>query len=177
MRRMVEKIIAQYGTDMRLTSGTETKTVRAFFRAVNAKSWQSMESEATLLGEISRGQYAYIGPVGAQVREGDTLTLGDKTYLFRRAELITTGNQPVSPVGAVRGEGCERYLGISILELVLRRLPGSKVHGGRGLPRAEVPQITKPVAAVHIEKVDRANMTVTVEVNIICPAAHGRHRL
>ena len=84
MRRMVEKIIAQYGTDMRLTSGTETKTVRAFFRAVNAKSWQSMESEATLLGEISRGQYAYIGPVGAQVREGDTLTLGDKTYLFRR---------------------------------------------------------------------------------------------
>ena len=49
MRRMVEKIIAQYGTDMRLTSGTETKTVRAFFRAVNAKSWQSMESEATLL--------------------------------------------------------------------------------------------------------------------------------
>ena len=95
MRRMVEKIIAQYGTDMRLTSGTETKTVRAFFRAVNAKSWQSMESEATLLGEISRGQYAYIGPVGAQVREGDTLTLGDKTYLFRRAELYYYRNQPV----------------------------------------------------------------------------------
>ena len=89
MRRMVEKIIAQYGTDMRLTSGTETKTVRAFFRAVNAKS------EATLLGEISRGQYAYIGPVGAQVREGDTLTLGDKTYLFRRAELYYYRNQPV----------------------------------------------------------------------------------
>ena len=95
MRRMVEKIIAQYGTDMRLASGTETKTVRAFFRAVNAKSWQSMESEATLLGEISRGQYAYIGPVGAQVQEGDTLTLGDKTYLFRRAELYYYHNQPV----------------------------------------------------------------------------------
>ena len=59
------------------------------------KSWQSMESEATLLGEISRGQYAYIGPVGAQVREGDTLTLGDKTYLFRRAELYYYRNQPV----------------------------------------------------------------------------------
>ena len=68
MRRMVEKIIAQYGTDMRLTSGTETKTVRAFFRAVNAKSWQSMESEATLLGEISRGQYAYIGVIGSRAK-------------------------------------------------------------------------------------------------------------
>ena len=95
MRRMVEKIIGQYGTDMRLTSGTETKTVRAFFRAVNAKSWQSMESEATLLGEISRGQYAYIVPVGAQVREWDTLTLCDKKYLFRRAELYYYRNQPV----------------------------------------------------------------------------------
>ncbi|HBJ17340.1 MAG TPA: hypothetical protein DDY90_07950 [Clostridiales bacterium] len=95
MRGMVERIISQYGTDMTLTSGTETKTVRAFFRAVNAKSWQSMESEATLLGEISRGQYAYIGPVDARVREGDTLNLGDKTYLFRRAELYYYRNQPV----------------------------------------------------------------------------------
>lgn len=95
MRRMVERILSQYGTDMTLTSGGETKTVRAFFRAVNAKSWQSMESEATLLGEISRGQYAYIGPVGAQVQEGDMLTLGDKTYLFRRAELYYYRNQPV----------------------------------------------------------------------------------
>ena len=171
MRRMVEKIIAQYGTDMRLTSGTETKTVRAFFRAVNAKSWQSMESEATLLGEISRGQYAYIGPVGAQVREGDTLTLGDKTYLFRRALLLP--QSAGLPVGAVRGEGCERYLGISILELVLRRLREAKFTADVAFPGQKFPQITKPVAAVHIEKVDRANMTVTVEVNIICPAAMG----
>ena len=95
MRGMVERIISQYGTDMTLVSGGEKKTVRAFFRAVNAKSWQSMESEATLLGEISRGQYAYIGPVDARVREGDTLNLGDKTYLFRRAELYYYRNQPV----------------------------------------------------------------------------------
>ena len=31
----------------------------------------------------------------AQVQEGDTLTLGDKTYLFRRAELYYYRNQPV----------------------------------------------------------------------------------
>ena len=31
----------------------------------------------------------------AQVQEGDTLTLGDKTYLFRRAELYYYHNQPV----------------------------------------------------------------------------------
>lgn len=95
MRSMVEKVMAQYGTDMTVTGAGGTKTVRGFFRAVNSKSWQSMESEATLLGEISRGQYAYIGPVGVTVKEGDTLALGEKTYLFRRVEPYYYGNQPV----------------------------------------------------------------------------------
>lgn len=95
MRRMVEKLLAQYGTDMTVTGSGETKTVRGFFRAVNSKSWQSMESEATLLGEISRGQYAYIGPMSAGICEGDTLALGEKTYLFRRVEPYYYGNEPV----------------------------------------------------------------------------------
>ena len=83
----VEAILAKYGTKLTIISDSGEKTVRGFFRAVNSKSWQSMESEATLLGEISRGQYAYIGPAGAQVQEGDTLRLGEKEYLFRRVEL------------------------------------------------------------------------------------------
>ena len=95
MQAVVEKILSRYGTDMVLTSGEESKTVRAFFRAVNSKSWQSMESEATLLGEISRGQYVYMGPVDAAVKEGETLILGDRSYLFRRTELYYYGNQAV----------------------------------------------------------------------------------
>ena len=95
MKNMVEKVMAQYGTDMTVFSGEETKPVRGFFRAVNSKSWQSMESEATLLGEISRGQYTYVGPVEVSVREGDTLRLGDRTYLFRRVEPYYYGNQAV----------------------------------------------------------------------------------
>ena len=95
MRRMVSKIISQYGTDMTLTSAGEEKTVRAFFRAVNSKSWQSIESEATPLGELSRGQYAYIGPLDVAIHEGDTLALGEKTFLFRRVEPYYYGNQAV----------------------------------------------------------------------------------
>ena len=95
MRNMVEKVMNQYGTDMTIVSGGVSKTARGFFRAVNSKSWQSIESEATLLGEISRGQYAYIGPVGVTVKEGDTLLLGEKTYLFRRVEPYYYGNQAV----------------------------------------------------------------------------------
>ena len=95
MKKMVSKLMAQHGTDMTLTSDGNTMTVRAFFRAVNSKSWQSMESEATLLGEISRGQYAYIGPVDVAVKEGDTLALGEKTYLFRRVEPYYYGNEAI----------------------------------------------------------------------------------
>lgn len=85
----------KHGTDLTITSGAGSKTVRGFFRAVNSKSWQSMESEATLLGEITRGQYVYMGPVGVTVREGDTLTVGERAYLFRRVEPYYYGNQAV----------------------------------------------------------------------------------
>ena len=105
MRTMVEKVMAQYGTDMTLVSGEESKTVRGFFRAVNSKSWQSMESEATLLGEISRGQYSYIGPIGVPVSEGDTVVLGEKTYLFRRVEPYYYGNQAIYQWGLCGEKG------------------------------------------------------------------------
>ena len=95
MKKMLESVFRDYGTDMTIVSGGKENTVRGFFRAVNSKSWQSMESEATLLGEISRGQYSYIGPMAAEVREGDTLRLGEKTYLFRRVEEYYYANMPL----------------------------------------------------------------------------------
>ena len=95
MRATVESVMAKHGTDLTIVSGSETKTARGFFRAVNSKSWQSMESEATLLGEISRGQYAYMGPADAGVKEGDTILLGDRVYLLRRVELYYYGNQAI----------------------------------------------------------------------------------
>ena len=50
-------MLQQYGTDLVLHSGTEMKSVRGFLQAVNSAGWQSLESRATPLGEISRGQY------------------------------------------------------------------------------------------------------------------------
>ena len=95
MRRTVEKMMRRYGSNMTVCSAGESKPVRAFFRAVNSRSWQSMESEATLLGEITRGQYAYIGPIETEVKEGDTLFLGQKQYLFRRVEPYYYGNEAI----------------------------------------------------------------------------------
>ena len=87
--------MARWGTDMTIVSAEEHKTVRGFFRAVNSKSWQNMESVVSLLGEISRGQYIYLGPADVAVKEGDTLLLGEKSYLFRRVEPYYFGNQPI----------------------------------------------------------------------------------
>ena len=95
MRQTVERVFSQYGTDLTIVSGLESKTVRGFFRAVNSKSWQSMESEASLLGEITRGQYVYMGPAGVTIGEGDTLRLGERAYVFRRVEPYYYGDEPV----------------------------------------------------------------------------------
>jgi hypothetical protein len=64
-------------------------------------------------------------------------------------------------------------MGISILELVLQKLRDADFLADVAFPGQKYPTITQPVAAVHIEKVDRANLTVTVEVSIICPAEQG----
>ena len=95
MNMAMEPLFTRWGTDMTIVSEGTTKTVRGFFRAVNSKSWQNMESVVSLLGEISRGQYVYLGPADREVKEGDTLLLGEKSYLFRRVEPYYFGNQPI----------------------------------------------------------------------------------
>ena len=57
--------------------------------------------------------------------------------------------------------------------MVLRLLRQENFTADIAYPGQKYPVLAEPVAAVHLEKVDRANLTVTVEVNIICPAACG----
>lgn len=95
MRKMVDKILMQYGSSMTLTGAQGTVEVRGFLQPVRSKSLQNMVPVATPLGDFSRGQYIYIGPAGTAAREGDTLKLGEKSYTIRRAELYSYGSQPV----------------------------------------------------------------------------------
>ncbi len=64
-------------------------------------------------------------------------------------------------------------MGYSILELVMRRLREAGFTADVAFPGQKFPQITDTVATVHIEKVDRARLSVTIEVNIISPGAVG----
>lgn len=64
-------------------------------------------------------------------------------------------------------------MGISILDLVVRRLREAHFTADAAYPGQKFPPLTGTVAAVHISRVDRAELTVTLEVNILCPAAMG----
>ena len=64
-------------------------------------------------------------------------------------------------------------MGNSILELVLRRLRQAGFRADAAYPGQKYPQIGETVATAHIGKVDRNNLTVTMEVSIISPAATG----
>lgn len=95
MRKMVDAILRQYGTEVTIRREDADQTVRCFFQPVNSTSWQSIESTATLLGEITRGQYTYVGPVDVAVAEGDSLILGQRHYLIRRVEPYYYGGEAV----------------------------------------------------------------------------------
>lgn len=64
-------------------------------------------------------------------------------------------------------------MGDAILEQVLHILREENFLSDMAFPGQKYPAITEPVAAVHLEKVDRANRMVTVEVSILCPAFMG----
>lgn len=64
-------------------------------------------------------------------------------------------------------------MGFSVLELVLECLREHNFHADVAYPGQKYPEISDTVATVHLKQVDRANLAVTVEVNVICPAAYG----
>lgn len=54
-----------------------------------------MVSLDTPLGEIPRGQYVYIGPADTAVVDGDTLLVGESSYVFRRVEPYYYGEEAI----------------------------------------------------------------------------------
>lgn len=128
--------------------------------------------------ELAQNEKIVAGLLDSLGLVGDSIA---RPSMLRRIEELTEANRVIDcQIRELEGLVTANHLSdgefdllISILELVLRRLREAKFTADVAFPGQKFPQITKPVAAVHIEKVDRANMTVTVEVNIICPAAMG----
>lgn len=64
-------------------------------------------------------------------------------------------------------------MGFSILDAVVVGLQEAGFHADVAYPGQKYPTITETAAAVHIKKVDRADLTVTLEVTVICPGSQG----
>lgn len=95
MRRMVNTLLRQHGTTIRISGADGERTVKGFFQPVRSKSWQSMVNQETPLGEVFRGQYIYIGPGDVEVREGELVSVDGKDYFLRRVEKYHYGDQAI----------------------------------------------------------------------------------
>lgn len=95
MKQTIDNLLLRYGTRVTLSGMGGERDSRCFFQPVNSTSWQSIESSASPLGEITRGQYTYIGSTDVPVMEGDSLSIGSRNYLVRRTEVYYFHDTPL----------------------------------------------------------------------------------
>ena len=103
----VDKMIRKYGNSMFLIQGEGHKPIRAFLQESHSKSKDSCHREFSLLGEIPKGVYVYIGPVQPEVRVGDILIFQDRRFQLRQAETIMAGDRKLYCWGLCTEKGGE----------------------------------------------------------------------
>ena len=91
MRIMVEKLLRQYGMEVRV----EGQSVRALFQPVTGKLERLAHQDPGPGGLQSRGRYVYIGPLEPQLREDMVLTVAGRRYTVRSTQRIPGNDGPV----------------------------------------------------------------------------------
>ena len=91
MRRMVEKLLEQYGMQIYV----EDRAVRAVFQPMTGKLERLAVHSPGPMGLEGRLRYVYIGPVEPELREGMCLRVDGRGYRVRTAGAIPGGNGPV----------------------------------------------------------------------------------
>ena len=89
----VDKMIRKFGNSMHLVQSGNAKPIRAFLQESRSKSKDSAYREFSLLGEIPKGVYVYIGPAEPEAQVGDVLLWQQRQFQLRRVEMITVGDQ------------------------------------------------------------------------------------
>lgn len=95
MKRMIDKVLRQYGVPAVLEHDGQSIALRIFFQPSMSKSWDSMNPIVTPLGQLPGGQYLYIGPAEQQIAQGDQVHVYDQDYIMRRVETYLDRNGPV----------------------------------------------------------------------------------
>lgn len=95
MRRLVEKMIHSWGTEVKINHQGISSVTRAVFVPTTSRSWQNMQHVYSPVGETPRGQYNYIGALEPVAEKGDILEVGGNKYLLRRVEVVQDARGPL----------------------------------------------------------------------------------
>jgi len=86
MRGTIEKILRRYGQQVTVDRKDAPLVFRGIFQHTGSKDWHNMEKAYSLLGQIPRGQYMVLAPVGVELLVGDRLLVGSRRFSIRRVE-------------------------------------------------------------------------------------------
>ncbi len=95
MKRIISRLIQNYGSTVTVVGDTGNLQVKAFLQLVTSKSWQNMERMIPAGGEIKRGQFLYIGPAEVSISQAQRLECGGRSFRVRRADAILYKDKPL----------------------------------------------------------------------------------
>ena len=95
MRSAIEKILRRYGEQVVVERKEAPLAFRGIFQHTGSKDWHNMEKAYSLLGQIPRGQYMVLAPVGVLLEMGDRLRAGGRRFSIRRVETVSWRGKPI----------------------------------------------------------------------------------
>ena len=105
MREKIARILALYGSDVRIEKADGECAVRAFIQPVTAHGWDSIRKTVSDLGQVPVGRFVYIGPAEPSVREGDSIECEEKLYTVCRAETMVFAREDLYTWALLREVG------------------------------------------------------------------------
>lgn len=93
MLRSIEQMMRLYGSAMVLSGSSGEHSVRAFLQETHSRSLDGIRRDITILGEVPKGTYVYIGPASPAAQKGDLLYFQGTAYEFRRTEQVTAADR------------------------------------------------------------------------------------
>lgn len=95
MKKLVQKVLSCYGVTVQVETEDRILSVKGFFRFVKSDAWQQTQQVFSPLGQVPRGRYIFLLPMGTEVSVGATLSVGQKKYTACRVEETTFFDEQV----------------------------------------------------------------------------------
>ena len=95
MKQAIASILRRYGTDVNLVQNGVQETVSAFFQPCTARTAAAAQRDFGPLGEMPGRSYLYIGPAKPAIKPEDEITVADRAYTVRCAEIMPNRMEPL----------------------------------------------------------------------------------